>query len=42
MENSNPNIDKKDNLQLIILNNGLVIKCKKEDIPSILSSQYDD
>lgn len=31
-----------DDLVLITLNNGLVIKCKKEDIPSILSSNRED
>lgn len=27
---------------LIMLDNGIVIKCKKEDIPSILSSNRED
>lgn len=27
---------------LLMLDNGLVIKCKKEDIPSILSSNRED
>lgn len=30
-----------DNI-LIMLDNGIVIKCKKEDIPSILSSNRED
>lgn len=31
-----------DDTILIALDNGLVIRCKKEDIPSILSSNRED
>ena len=31
-----------DDLVLITLNNGFIVKCKKEDIPSILSSNRED
>jgi len=39
MAEDNKTVDK---MVLVILNNGYVVKCKKEDIPSILSSNNED